>query len=99
MGQRHKVDLKAGETVVVYLSDGRELGLSVVEWTTEDLVGRDRADVTHTVARPDITRLEVSRFSPGKTASLVVAIAVLVLAHAVVEAAFDPWLAPPLSGH
>jgi len=93
-----QVDLKPGETVVVYLSDGRDLELSVVEWTNEHLVGRDRADMTHTVVRRDIARLEVSRFSPGKTASLVVAaIAVVALAHAVVEASVGSWLVPPLS--
>ena len=76
-------DLRPGDDVTLVLKDGRELELSVTEWTGEQLKGRDRAGLPHSVASGDIAHVDVTRGSPVKTVLLVVSIASIALAIAV----------------
>ena len=89
--------LKRGDEVVVFLEDGSNLELSVVEWTGEELVGEDGDGQSHTVSSQDIEYLDVTRSDPAKTTTLViVALLCVVLGAYVAASAVDPFLVPPL---
>jgi hypothetical protein len=88
--------LNLGDDVMVVLKDGRELKLTVIEWTGEELVGRDQADMSHTFSSQDISQLDVTRYSPVKTTLLVLALSGIVLAALTASAYGAMWSGPIL---
>jgi hypothetical protein len=72
-------EISPGDTVRVYLEDGRDLELTVVSWTDEQLVGLDESKTSQTIDRHDIVRLETQAIDGGKTALAAVGIAGLSL--------------------
>lgn len=88
-------DLRPGDEVTLVLKDGRELELSVTEWSGERLTGLDRAGLAHSVASQDIAHADVTRNSPMKTVLLLVSIASIALAIAA-AATYGDLLSGPI---
>jgi hypothetical protein len=87
-------ELRRGDDVTVVLKDGRELELTVTKWTGDRLEGLDRAGVAHSVASPDITRLDITRKAPVKTTLLLLAVSGVVLG-AMAASLYGDFLSDP----
>ncbi len=83
-------EVKPGDHVRGVRHDGSKFSFKVTARETTGLVGEKQR-----VLAADISRLEVRRFSPGKTALAVVSLVALGLtAEAISDLAFFPALAP-----
>ena len=71
-------ELKSGDTVKVTLTDGTECDLTFVDQMPGHIIGTDRNGVEHTIARQDISVLQVRSASTGRTLLLVGGVALLV---------------------
>lgn len=82
-------ELQSGNTVKVTLTDGTVLDMTFVEQTPEHIIGTDRNGVERTIARQDVSVLQVRSTSTGKTLLLVGGVALLVGAILAVEDTVD----------
>lgn len=79
-GAAHTIE--PGDTVVVTMRDGRELGLAFGDWTDEALTGTDEAGILQKIDREDIARVEVRRYSVLRSIGVGAVVAGVALAAA-----------------